>query len=151
MGGSAERQERKEARRGKWRTHQGSGGPRKLEVWCICNRGSKTQGCWSPRLTKDNQTFDSGPRLWVHLLNPLALRTLLVLFSHSVVSNSATAWRVARQASLSFTISQSLLKLIFIVSRMPSNHLILCHPLLLLPSIFPSTRVFSNKLLLRTR
>ena len=49
-------------------------------------------------------------------------------------------WTVAHQASLSFTISQSLLKLMFIVSMMPSNHLILCHPLLLLPSTFPRIR-----------
>ena len=54
-------------------------------------------------------------------------------------------WTAARQASLSFTISQSLLKLMSIEWMMPSNHLILCHPLLLLPSIFPSIRVFSNK------
>ena len=53
------------------------------------------------------------------------------------------------QASLSFTISQSLLKLMFIESMMPSNHLILCCPLLLLPSIFPSIRVFSNELALQ--
>ena len=56
----------------------------------------------------------------------------------------ATPWTAARQASLSFTISQSLLKLMSIESMMPSNYLILCHPLLLLPSIFPSIRVFSN-------
>ena len=53
----------------------------------------------------------------------------------------ATPWTAARQASLSFTISWSLLKLMSIVLVMPSNHLILCHPLLLLPSIFPSIRV----------
>ena len=52
----------------------------------------------------------------------------------------------AYQASLSFTLSQSLLKLMFIESVMPSSHLILCHPLLLLPSVFPSIRVFSRKL-----
>ena len=52
----------------------------------------------------------------------------------------------ACQASLSFTISQSLLKLMSIESMMPSNHLILCHSILLLPSIFPSIRVFSNEL-----
>ena len=57
----------------------------------------------------------------------------------------ATLWTVARQASLSFNISQSLLKLMSIESMMPSNHLILCCPLLLLPSIFPSIRVFSNE------
>ena len=52
---------------------------------------------------------------------------------------------LAQQASLSFTISRSLLKLISIELVMPSNHLILCRPLLLLPSIFPSIRVFSNE------
>ena len=52
-------------------------------------------------------------------------------------------WTAARQASLSITNSQSLLKLMSIESVMPSNHLILCHPLLLLPSVFPSIRVFS--------
>ena len=62
-----------------------------------------------------------------------------------------TAWTAARQASLSITNSWSLLKLMFIESVMPSNHLILCHPLLLLPSIFPSIRVFSNESLLCIR
>ena len=57
----------------------------------------------------------------------------------------ATPWTAALQASLSITNSQSLLKLVSIESLMPSNHLILCHPLLLPPSIFPSIRVFSNK------
>ena len=57
----------------------------------------------------------------------------------------ATAWTAARQASLSITNSRSLLKLMSMESMMPSNHLILCHSLLLLPSIFPSIRVFSNE------
>ena len=57
----------------------------------------------------------------------------------------ATSWAAACQASLSITNSQSLLKLMSIDLVMSSNHLILCHPLLLLPSIFPSIRVFSNK------
>ena len=57
----------------------------------------------------------------------------------------ATPWTIAHQASLSITNSWSLLKLICIESVMPSNHLILCYPLLLLPSIFPSIRVFSNE------
>ena len=57
----------------------------------------------------------------------------------------ATPWTAARQASLSITKSWGLLKLVSIESVMPSNHLILCHPLLLLPSIFPSVRVFSNQ------
>ena len=59
-----------------------------------------------------------------------------------------TPWTAARQASLSFTISHSLLKLMSIESVMPPSHLILCHPLLLLPSIFPSIKVFSNELAL---
>ena len=60
-------------------------------------------------------------------------------------------WTAACQASLSFTISQSLLKLISLESVMPSNHLILCHLLLLLPSVFPSIRVFSSELALCIR
>ena len=60
-------------------------------------------------------------------------------------------WTAARQASLSFTNSQNLLKLMSTESLMPSNHLILCCPLLLLPSIFPSIRVFSNELALSIR
>ena len=56
-----------------------------------------------------------------------------------------TPWTAAHQASLSYTISQSLLKLMSIESVMPSNHLILCHPLFLPPSVFPSTRVFSSE------
>ena len=63
----------------------------------------------------------------------------------------ATPWTAACQASLSFTIPQSLLKFMSIESVMSSNHLILCHPLLLLPSVFPSIRVFSNESTLRIR
>ena len=62
-----------------------------------------------------------------------------------------TPWTAAHQASLSFTISQSLLKLMPIESVMPSKNLILCRPLLLLPSIFPSIRVFSNESVLCIR
>ena len=62
-----------------------------------------------------------------------------------------TPWTAARQASLSITNSQSLLKLMSIESVMPSNHLILCYPLLLPPSIFPSIGVFSNELVLCIR
>ena len=75
----------------------------------------------------------------------------LLLFTHSVVLDFATPWTAAHQASLSFTISQSLLKLVSIESVMPSNHLILSHPLLLLPSIFSSIRVFSSELALQIR
>ena len=68
---------------------------------------------------------------------------LVQLLSH--VQLFATPWTAALQASLSFTISWSLLKLMSIESLMPSNHLILCRPLLLLPSIFPSIWVLSSK------
>ena len=71
-----------------------------------------------------------------------ALRAAVVVQSLSRVWLCVTPWTVACQASLSFTISQSLFKLISIDLAMPSNHLILCHPLLLLPSIFHSIRVF---------
>ena len=74
-----------------------------------------------------------------------------VQFSHSVVSDSATPWNVAHQASLSITNSRSLLKLIFIESVMPFNHLSLCHPPLLLPSVFPCIRVFSKESVFRIR
>ena len=63
----------------------------------------------------------------------------------------ATPWTSAHQASLSFTISWSLPKLMSIESVVLSNHLILCHPLLLLPSIFPSVRIFSNESVLHIR
>ena len=68
-----------------------------------------------------------------------------VQFSRPVVSDSATPWTAACQASLSITNSRRLLKLMSIESVMPSNHLIHCCPLLLLLSIFPSIRVFSNE------
>ena len=71
--------------------------------------------------------------------------------SLSCVELFAIPWTAAHQASLSFTISQSLLKLMSIESVMPSSHLILCSPLLLFPSIFPSIRVFSNKSALHIR
>ena len=74
-----------------------------------------------------------------------------VQFSCSVVSESVTPWIVACQASLFITNSGSLLKLMSTESVMPSNHLSLCLPLLLLPSIFPSIRVFSKESLLCIR
>ena len=69
---------------------------------------------------------------------------VFVVQSLGCVQLFATPWTAARQASLSFTISWSLLKLMSIELVMPSSHLILCHPLLLLPSVFPSTGVISN-------
>ena len=71
--------------------------------------------------------------------------------SLSCVQLFLTPWTAACQASLSITNSRSSLKLMSIVSVMPSNHLVFCRPLLLLPSIFPNIRVFSNELVLHIR
>ena len=71
--------------------------------------------------------------------------TAFVVQSLSCVQLFATPCTAARQASLSITISRSLLKLMFIESVMPTSHFVLCHSLLLLPSVFPSLRVFSNE------
>ena len=79
------------------------------------------------------------------------INNLSSVHSLSRVRLLATPWTVARQASLSITNSQSLRKLMSIASVMPSNHLILCRPLLLLPLFFPSIRVFSNESVLRIR
>ena len=78
----------------------------------------------------------------------LELQFVIVVQSLSCVQLFETPWTAVHQTSLSFTISWSLLKLMSIESVMPSNHLILCCPLLLLPSTFPSIRVFSNELTL---
>ena len=74
-----------------------------------------------------------------------AVHTQLSSIARSCLTLRPHGQHAARQASLFFTISRSLFKLMSIASVMPSNHLILCHPLLLLPSIFPSVRVFSNE------
>ena len=88
---------------------------------------------------------------WVMVSLYYAYISYVVVQSLSCVRLSETSWTAAHQASLSFTISQSLLKLMSIASVMPSNHLFLCRPLLLPPSIFPSIRVFSNELALPIR
>ena len=75
----------------------------------------------------------------------------MLLFSCSVMSNSAAPWTAAHQASLSCTVSQSLLRLMSTESVMQSNHLILCCLLLFLPSVFPSIMVFSSELTLHIR
>ena len=85
------------------------------------------------------------------LLEPSSHATMCCCSVLSRVRLFATPWTTACWASLSITNSQSLLKLISIESVMPSSHLILCRPLLLLPSLFPSIRVFSNELVLHIR
>ena len=131
------------------------------------------QGCWWSFLTlflnlfyhyHPTQALCSTSPGWAVLallsdfrLFSLPRTPLCLLFSLSSVQSlshvwlSVTPWTAARQASLSITYSQSLFKLMSATSVMPSNHLILCHPLLLLPSVFPSIRVFSNESTLRMR
>ena len=106
-------------------------------------------------------TQDRSPLGWTGWIS-LQSKGLSRVFSNTTVQVSSvqslshvrlfvTPWTTAHQASLSITNSQSLLKLMFIESVMPSNHLILCHLFLLLPSIFPSIRVFSNESALQIR
>ena len=85
------------------------------------------------------------PALFFFLRMALAILSLSSIQSLSRIWLFATSWTAACQASLSITNSQNLLKLMSIELVMPSNYLILCRPLLLPPSIFPSIRVFSNK------
>ena len=102
-----------------------------------------TSGGQSMELQLQHQSFQ-----WIFRVDFLSVSSVQ-LFSH--VQHFVTPWKAARQASLFITNSQSLLKLISIESVMPSNHLILCYPLLLLPSIFPSIRVFSHESALHIR
>ena len=79
------------------------------------------------------------------LIEIIQYENFVVVQSLSHVQLFVTSWTAACQASLSFPVSQNLLKLMSVESVMPSNHLVLCCPFLLLPSIFPSIRVFSNE------
>ena len=88
-----------------------------------------------PKKNEERKGFCIQPRIWFFVV--------VQLLSH--VQLFATPWTAVHQASLSFTISWSLLKLMSIESVMPSNHLILCHPLLFLPSVIPNIRVFSSE------
>ena len=101
------------------------------------NPGIKPESLVSPAVQMDSLPAEPSGKLlkWVFSLAQLLSRIWLFVIP----------WTAARQASLSITNSWSLLKLMSIESVMPSNLLILCHPLLLLPSIFPSSRVFSNE------
>ena len=92
-------------------------------------------------------SYDWGLCFYHNILNLFRhVHTVVVIVQLlSCVRLFVTPWTAAHQASLSITVSWSLLRLMSIESVMPSNHLILCHPLFLLPSIFPSIRVFSNE------
>ena len=85
------------------------------------------------------------------MIEILCILIIVIVQRLSHVQVFMTPWTAAHQASLSFTNSRSLLKLMCIESVMPSNHLILCRSLILLPSSFPSIRVFSNELALHIR
>ena len=110
---------------------------------------------WIPTLNFGESKKTKKQKQPFYCVIPSRVWSLLELFSSSqslsCVRLFATPWTAARQASLSIANSWSLLKLMSIVSVMPSNHLIFCHPLLLLPSIFPSIRVFSDELVLHIR
>ena len=98
---------------------------------------------------KDSSDSIRLDRQYTQISNPSVQLSSVQLLSH--VQIFVTSWTVACQASLSITNFWSLLKLMYIELVMPSNHLILCHPLLLLPLIFPSITVFSNESALRIR
>ena len=112
-----------------------------------------------PWMEKNSRKFRKAilnlPHTGNYLQAFILYQILQVIFSSvqsfSRVQIFATPWTVACQVSLSITNSQSLLKLMSLELVMPSNHLILCRPLLLLPSIFPSIRVFSSESVLRIR
>ena len=98
---------------------------------------------------KDSSDSIRLDRQYTQISNPSVQLSSIQLLSH--VQIFATSWMVACQASLFITNFWSLIKLMSIELVMPSNHLILCHPLLLLPLIFPSIRVFSNESALHIR
>ena len=100
--------------------------------------------------------FRFNSQIYIFMCEVFCLRSKLITLFGSVqllsrVSPFVTPWTTAHQASLSITNSWSLLKLMSMASVMPSNHLILCRPLLLLPSIFPTIRVFSSESVLHIR
>ena len=107
---------------------------------------------WGPHsATGDTTALSRWTKLARSSKHPAQSKNTIVDQLFSRVRLFVTQWTAGCQASLSISNSWSLLKLMPIESEMPSNHLILCHPLLLLPSIFPSIRVFSNELALRIR
>ena len=118
------------------------------------SRGQPGQGS-GPRSSFKDQASPGSPRNHQFLLLLVvefhSRGELVVVQSLSRVRFFEIPWIVALQASLSFTVSCSLLKSMSIESVMPSNHLLLCRPLLLLSSIFPSMRVFSKESVLRIR
>ena len=116
---------------------EGSEANKKLWFWKLLKHKSEEREV-GPKVP-------SFPFMGFHPKNMSWEKQEVVVQSPSHVQLFTTPWTAARQASLALTISWSLPKFMYIESVMPSNHLILCHPLLLLPSIFASIRVFSNE------
>ena len=113
--------------------------------------GQRSLADYSPWDCKESDMIEQLTHYWHSQFYRMWTCEFVVVQVLSPVRLFATPWTTACRACLSFTISWSLLKLMSIESVMPSNHLVLCHPLLLLPSIFPSIRVFSNELALCIR
>ena len=101
-----------------------------------------TNSAWQALCYRDKKIYLSGDAVWI---------LVILVQSLSCVRLCETLWTAACQASLFFIVSQSLLRFMSIESVMLSNHLIVCHPLFLLPSNFLSIRVFSNELALHIR
>ena len=110
----------------------------------LCQRHVETTG-WINDIAAFGFVNEIVPLEWSELFQFSSVQSL------SRVRLFATSWTAARQASLSITNSWNLVKLMSIETVMPSNHLVLCHPLLLLPSIFPSIGVFSSESVLCIR
>ena len=141
---------------------EGNGNP----LQCSCLENPRNGGAWWAAVYGVAQSWTRLKRLSsssssnTHVQVLMESSHIAFMFCYQYISSFqslnrvqlfATLWIAAHQASLSSTNSQSLLKLISIESMMPSNHLILCHPLLLPPSIFPNIRVFSNESVLHIR
>ena len=117
-------------------------------VFCRCVMGDCVKGIWFHGVIKNNQAWYCVPVLVSNTFSLKLGRKLIAVWLLICLQLFATRWTASRQTSLSFTISQSLLKFMSIELVMLSNHLIHCHRLLLLPSIFPSIRIFSISWLL---
>ena len=121
-----------------------------IHLWSVMSRARRHRNCRNPcQLPTLHWHKSLCSLLWPH--GGCFITSYPSVQSLSCVWLFATPLTAACQDSLSITISQSLLKLMSIESVMPSKHLILCHPLLLLPSVFPSIRVFSNESVLHIR
>ena len=124
---------------------------------CIQKTGQYRKCCSQYQLIQVQQRFWNLTYSWLHIKTTWGALKVPMLILVGVVQSLSQVrlfdnlWTPAWQASVSFTISKSLLILMSIESMMPSNHLILCHPLLLLPSVFLIIRVFCNELALHIR